>query len=194
MTSLELLQDLRSRVDAVITQRTQDGYYIKNPNLPRKAWNWTIGGLYHWFRGDQGGQCGDAAQWGKDWLTDDIKKIYGNDVIVEELVVNANGWSNHASTQFVTKNGDRYIIDMWDGMSKGSARVMPEDEWLKKWRARIGGDPPVLRNNYEIQLEDAIRNNGNVKEGIDDFLHMYRNSEAANITVRSYTRNPWFIP
>jgi hypothetical protein len=194
VTRLEQLQDLRSSVDQIIIQRQNEGYFIRNPHFPVKIWRWTIGGLYNWIAGNTGGQCGEAASWGSTWLPDDVKKIFGNTTLVEELVINPTSYSNHAANQIVLPNGDRYIVDMWAGMHEGSSRVYTEDEWLEKWKKTIGGNPPVLRNNYEIQLEDTIRKYGNVKDGIENFLHEYKDSEAAKITVRSYTKNPWFIP
>jgi hypothetical protein len=194
ITQLEQLQDLRSRVDDVIKRKLEEGYFIRNPNLPVKAWRWTIGGLYNWAAGNTGGQCEEAVSWGAEWLTGDIRKIFGKDVQVESLVVYRNRIMNHTANQIVLKNGDRYVIDMWAGMDEGSSRIYKEDDWIAKWREKLGGDPPVMRNNFEVQLEDTIRKAGNVKEGIEKFLHDYTNSEAARITVKSYTKNPWFIP
>jgi hypothetical protein len=194
VTQLEQMQDLRSAVDQIIITRTQEGYFIRNPHLPVKIWNWTIGGVYNWLAGNTGGQCGEAAGWGREWISNDVRRIFGNNALVEEIIVNPNGYSNHASTQVVLQNGDRYIVDMWQGMHEGSSRIYKEDEWLATWKERIGGNPPVLRNNYEIQLEDSIRAAGNVREGIENFMHDLKDSENAKITVRSYTKNPWFIP
>jgi len=203
--TLHKFKNLRASVDTIIKQRSAQGYYVMNPGAVQKIWNFTLGGAIHWVtaatdglgitknRTWTGGTCGNLSGWGQQWLTDDVKKIFGPDVNVNELVINPGGWANHAANQIVLPNGDRYIIDMWEGMSKGSSRVYTEDEWLAKWKPVFGQDAPLLRSNHENDLEVYIQKMG-VKDGTDEFLTRYKNSPLAQITVKSFRNNPWFKP
>ena len=99
---------------------------------------------------------------------------------------------NHAATKVVLPNGERYIMDFWDGMQDGKPRVYTEEEWLKKWKPQLGGNPEVSSMSYlESNLKNLVSILGDQEEAFEMFLESNDNTPQAQTLIKSYRRNPW---
>jgi len=189
------MADLRSRMNAIITQKIKDGYYVRNTGLPSKFWNNTFGWVWNEKIGTlKGGQCGEFGDWGAQWSRDAVKSIFGNDTIITDITAYRNPWVNHRATRIILPNGDRVILDYWESMPAGEAKIYPESEWIKRYQEKLGGSPTINRSEDEIFLEKSIRDYGKEK-GLQIFRRSYRNNPTkAEILIKSYERDPWFNP
>ena len=171
-----------------------------------KAMN-NIGG---WFgspvdklMGWKGGQCGEYGEWGNKWSEKACKDLFGEDTVITQITAQSptNSGNNHNSSRIITPNGDRFVIDYWQGMQDKQA-VYTEDEWVRqqteKGRGKIvrtytGDESDILKGGEEGMLNHCINRYGE-EEGIKKFMSKstkdlpYGKRQAL---VLSYKKSPW---
>jgi hypothetical protein len=140
------LNTLRDRMQQIIEARTKEGYYIKNADVARKAWNnLPTGWLQDWLGGYTGGQCGEAKDWGRDWLPEsEVRAIFGPEATYDTIAINngrgalAGVLVNHVANRVTMPDGRRYVVDFWEGLVTGQSgpAIVPEAEWVARWTAR----------------------------------------------------------
>jgi hypothetical protein len=204
LAAQQQLIDLRGRVDNILKEKIAEGYTVINPDWIR-IWHRTIlGGRlftvvpsiydateYFGLQAPRG-RCGEFARWGQKWIREDATKIFGEGTYVDQIALNPDGWSNHAATQITTPQGQKYIVDFWEGTHKGTAQIYSEAEWMAKWRDKLGQNVPQYRNTLERELEMMIR-----KHGEENGLEIFRANYTANVpqteaVVNGYKKHPWF--
>ncbi len=148
--------------------------------------------VMEYLAGWQGGTCGDFAEWGMHWVGDDLRRTFGNGVYVEQIVLQRNSMINHAATKVILPNGERYVMDFWDGIQDRKPHMYTEQEWLNKWKPQLGGNPQVTSVSYmESQLKNLVSILGNQEEAFEMFLDSNKNSPQAQTLIKSFRRNPW---
>jgi hypothetical protein len=103
--------------------------------------------------------------------------------------------SSHGATRVTLPNGDCYILDYWDAIGdrqvkwgtdvayqqifgepapRQSIQLIPQNEWIKTWREKIGWDDTEVRNlTYaQEQLKASIRHADSEAEGIEAWRNM----------------------
>jgi hypothetical protein len=210
------LAQFRSGLDDIIRQKLEEGYYVSNPDIWQQAiLDFPILGtamMEEVLRGAYGNRtaggvqiephpvhCQECQEEGVKWIGGLVSQTFGPGTILEQLVINPDSYNNHIANQITLPNGERFIVDIWQGLKDGGARVFREEDWINAWQTKIGGSDdikntiPVLRNNYEIDLDDDIRKYG-VDKGIDYFRKHSKNPEIAKTIINSYRKKPWSVP
>ncbi len=225
------VDNLRIKMDEIIQQKIKEGYYVKNAHTSgpiqdglttgltfggikdfdtiRKGWNnFPTGWIEDWVRGMTGGQCGEYARWGQEWMENSAKDIFGDGTVTGRIALQRNPWVNHAATLVITPDGERLVLDFWDGVQNEKApQIITEKEWLAKWDKELGeptwGKNSVVdRGVWETTLSEDIQFcNGDVEKGIQRFLGAYKPKNPgepgyegymqAQATVKSFRREPW---
>ncbi len=192
-------ENLDKAMDQIIKDKMADHYYVRNPHLPQKFWNNTIGRVWNEMLGDwKGGQCGEYGEWGADWIKDSVKEIYGDDVVVESITLERNSNVNHRATLVILPDGERKVLDFWDGMQKGNGQIIDEKDWVKKWNEKLGdpwwGENKILeRPAMQVDLKAFIDQYGK-ERGEQAFLKYYEKKGelgAAQSVLTSYGKEPW---
>ncbi len=225
------VDNLRIKMDEIIQQKIKEGYYVKNAHTSgpiqdlltqaltvggikdfdtiRKAWNnYPPGWVEDWIRGMTGGQCGEYSRWGQEWMEKSARDIFGEGTVVGRLALQRNFFANHAATLVITPDGERLVMDFWDGVQNEKApQIITEKEWIAKWNKELG-DPTYGKNSivergiWETTLsEDIDACGGDVEKGIQRFLGPYKPKNPgepgyeaylqAQATVKSFRRDPW---
>ena len=107
-------------------------------NLPIKAQ------LSDWWYGSERIYCEGALNKGEEGLKQ-LKATFGNDVKLGSIFIERNAALNHTANVVEFKNGDRYVVDIWQSMVDGKPRIFSEKEWTSKWAAELGGSPKVQK-------------------------------------------------
>jgi len=206
----EKLETLRRRFQQIVSQKMKEGYYVRNPDFLRKAWNQVPGRFLDLFSGHKGGQCDEYARWGKQWSEQFVRELFGDGAIVDHIAIHERSTrvqydledeidalfvSSHGATRVTLPNGDCYILDYWDAIGdrqvkwgtdvayqqifgepapRQSIQLIPQNEWIKTWREKIGWDDTEVRNlTYaQEQLKEAIRHADSEAEGIEEWRNM----------------------
>lgn len=190
MGSALTMAQLEANMAAVIKTQLAAGYYVKNPTIISKAWNNTLGGLINWMAGYKGGQCGEFGEWGMKWSEPFITKSFGKGAIITDIVCFRNSLIGHRATRVILPNGDRVVLDYWEGMATGKPAVYPEDQWIAKWKAKLGGSPEIHRTGDELGLKQMIQTFGEEK-GSRLFMSQAKDKEKAQAVLNSWRKNPW---
>lgn len=199
------------RFDQIIKQKIKEGYYIKNPNFVKNpdspeflpVIKQAKDAVVSYVSGspDLGGRCGEAVKWGKQWLEEPAKEIFGSGTVVSNIDIVRQGyfenWDiNHTSTKLILPNGERLVPDVHESMVAGKAVVYNEADWVKKYANIIGGKVTV---EYPSTEDEVI----NILEGVGKdtgAAHIKRsNSYSKNpayfdLLIKSYTENPAVKP
>ncbi len=192
-------ENLEKAMDQIIKNKMDEHYYVRNPGVLDKFWNNSIGWVWNEKLGNwKGGQCGEYGQWGADWIKDSVKDIYGDDVVVESITLERNSRVNHRATLVILPDGERKVLDFWDGMQKGNGQIMDEKDWLKKWNEKLGepwwGENTVLeRSAMQVDLKAFMDQYGK-ERGEQAFLKYYEKKGelgAAQSVLKSYEKDPW---
>ncbi|MCJ7549019.1 MAG: hypothetical protein MUQ30_04990 [Anaerolineae bacterium] len=124
----EKLESLRRGFQQIVAQKMKEGYYVRNTDFLRKAWNQVPGRLLDVFSGHKGGQCGEYARWGKQWSEPLVRELFGEGATVDHIAIDERSTrvqydfedkidslitSNHAATRVTLPNGESYILDYW---------------------------------------------------------------------------------
>jgi hypothetical protein len=216
------IADLRDRMQQILDAKARDGYYIRNSTAWRKVWNNLPGRVIDFVTGNTGGQCGDVAEWGKQWLSAaDVEAVFGRGAAYDTISIESSRFGDtlgHIANRVILPNGERYVVDFWEGLATGQAgpALVPEREWIDRWSRRctvpavlsetlvpvfdVRGAVPrgrmvITRSSDENLLKEAITQNGQ-PEGIRRYLLAARKAgpaalQAAWRTVWSYRRDPW---
>jgi hypothetical protein len=192
------MNELEKHMQEVIDQKSKEGYYVRNSNLLKKAWNNSIGRVVNeCVGGYKGGQCGEYGQWGMDWSKDAVREIFGEKAIITDISASNNRFLGHRATKVILPDGRRIVLDYWEGMPEGKPKIYSEEEWIKKWDKKLWGDylgkAQVDRHPDELNLKQYITDWGEEK-GIEKFRTYQSNKnglEYADIFIRSWERSPW---
>lgn len=155
------------RFNQIIQQKIKDGYYIKNPTfaknpdspefLPilKEGKDATVS--FVTGSPDLGGRCGEATQWGKQWLEGPAKEIFGNETIIGNIDITREGyferWDvNHTSVKIILPSGERLVPDVHESLIAGRAVVYDEADWIRKYANIIGGKVIVEYSGAEGQV------------------------------------------
>jgi len=206
----EKLESLRRGFQQIVAQKMNEGYYVRNTDFLRKAWNQVPGRLLDVFSGHKGGQCDEYARWGKQWSEPLVRELFGEGAIVDHIAVDERSTrvqdgledhidalfsSNHGATRVTLPNGDSYILDFWAAIGgrqekwgtdvayqqifgepapRQSIQLIPQKEWIKTWREKIGWDDTEVRSlTYaQEQLKESIQHAGSEAEGIEAWRNM----------------------
>lgn len=172
-------QALQDKYQQILQDKVKDNYYVRNPDFIQKVWNNfpIFSSMYDSLAGLKGGQCGEFADWGQQWIKPWAEQAFGPGVVVDQIWIGESssrypeGFSgaadaliqaNHTANRITLPNGDSYVVDFWDGMIKqrsGNAdsikdiKVVKESEWINKWRDQIetAGDPADICNLNRYQ-------------------------------------------
>ena len=199
---VDVFQDVMDQVLDEMKTR----YWVMNPEL-RDSWlarlgygdpslvikllnNYVLNPLAGRLTDWKGGQCGEFAKWGSRLSRDLIGETFPG-AFLDEIVLQRNPLMNHAATKVILPNGDRYVLDYWEGMQEGAPQVYTEQDWLNKWQDQLGGAPQIEHLGYlESRLRHLVAILGDTGEAIEMFLDD-RDSPVARTIVQSYRRNPW---
>jgi hypothetical protein len=194
--------NLGKAIDQIIKDKNELNHYVRNPDWHvGKFWNNSFGRFWNEKLGNwKGGQCGEYVEWGTEWLKDDVKHIYGEDVIIDKILIERNDMANHVANLIILPNGERKIVDFWDGIQKGEGKVMDEKDWLEKWDAELGkpmwGANKVTRDYWQDTLLNDIKMAGDTEKGIANFLDYVKKKSPSNykralLVTKSYRKDPW---
>jgi len=144
-----LLGDFTSKLNSLIEQKAQAGYYIKNTSMAAKVWNGfpVLSSTRDWLTGHTGGQCGEADEWGRSWIAEPLRETFGEQALVEPIVIQNSylpNAVNHISTRVILPSGRRVVACFWDGLGRGKMTLMSEKEWEHVWSQRCSGVLGVL--------------------------------------------------
>jgi hypothetical protein len=117
-------------------------------------------------------------------------------VIIDDITIYQNPLITHRAVKIILPDGQRYVLDYWEGVSSGKASILPEATWINNWQGKVGfnNTADIHRTYHEQALESLIRSYGEEK-GIEVFKSTYKQDPGkANVVVNSYKRNPWFNP
>ena len=200
----------KSKFDQIIQQKIKDGYYIKNPDFatnPDSPEYFPKGkegkdALVAWATGspDKGGRCGDATEWGKQWLTQVAIETFGQSTFVDKIDVTREGffenWDiNHRSLKLILPNGERLVPDVHESLIAGKAVVYEEKDWVKKYQDLIGsnkGDTIVERSVVEDDLINRFQFLGQDKgiKRLKSSREYLKNPTLYDQLINSYTKFP----
>jgi len=232
---------LQTTFNHAVNKLIDQDKYVMNRNFVRKSWNWSLGGLANKLQGYTGGQCQQFAEWGNKLVTPAVKRIFGPDAIVDNIVVreqsslNPQGLSgqldalveaNHIATRVILPTGERYVLDFWQAVGdsqddlvgdavyqlrRGSPkpaippRLIPEDEWTRKWLQKIGQNDSYVdishnQQSLKSEVELALRKYQHGGFGLDseaDALQLafdkfcQSHPDVADTLINSWRRQPW---
>ena len=191
------LPRLEERMKAILDEKTKEGYFVRNSNLPKKAWNNTLGRAVEWAGGWKGGQCGEYGQWGMDWSKDAVHELFGQDAVVTDIAASNNPFLGHRATKVILPDGQRLVLDYWESMPSGSPKIYQEDQWIEQWNQKLMGNilgrVEVDRHPDELLLKSQIENFGE-EAGVQKFRSYFANrgrAGHAETLIRSWGKNPW---
>ena len=186
-------ENLENFMSDIIKDKTDDGYYVRNPHhfeeikaqippfatpittiLTLEEWlekgfnnaGWIHGHKIDDWLGWKGGQCGDYAQDGIEWSRDKIKEQYGDDVKFDKIIVKSNvapDLINHAATRVTLPNGEKYVLDYWEGIQNKEKRVYTEDAWVKRHSEKLD----TLWQGTEIDYEQSTVSVSSVNDSLN---------------------------
>lgn len=200
---VDYFQDLMTQV----LEQMRTRHWVMNPDL-RDSWlarlghgnpslivkllnNYALNPLAQRLTDWEGGQCGEFAGWGKDYSGNFIRTTFGRGAFVDEIILERNPLINHAATKVILPNGERYVLDFWEGMQEGAPRVYTEQDWINKWKNQLGGNPKIEHLGYlETRLKNLVEILGDPEEAIEMFLDD-SNTPLTRTIAESYRRNPW---
>ena len=83
-------------------------------------------------------------------IMEKLEKIFGKDIYVTEILAKERATSsmkdelggyfpeiNHAATRVVLPNGQKYILDYWEGIQNEKPAVYTEEDWIKKQKSNL---------------------------------------------------------
>lgn len=199
-----------------VQEKIQKGYFVKNDGWFRGLKH-TVQDQTPWAEVGKAGRCGEYGERGMAWIRDCVKNLFGDKALVTDIVIEEEStaapegkpgalayWnpdriyeSNHRATRVVLPDGERYVVDYWEGVSTGKPQMISEEEWIKKWREKIGRmDYRINRDTAEKNLKDLIKEMGEEK-GIKAFRAVSKKNgmpdERIELWIRCWERKPWRV-
>ncbi|MCF8067879.1 MAG: DMT family transporter [Desulfobacterales bacterium] len=214
-TTPEQVATLKDKIQETVDDKKMEGYYVRNrefdvlPVVDQALWagNKAINNIGNWVgspvdgaMGWTGGQCGEYGEWGIKWSEKACKDTFGEGTIMTQITAES-GTSNHNATRVITPNGDRFVIDYWQGMQDRQT-VYTEEEWIQQQtkagrpdivRSWSGDKADILGGGEEGALNNYINKYGE-KEGIEKFRSGAAKGEdmaKREALILSYQKSPW---
>ena len=206
---------LKDMIQETIDNKKMEGYYVGNrefdvlPGVDQALWaaNKAINNIGNWIgspvdgaMGWTGGQCGEYGEWGIEWSKEACKDTFGEGTIMTQITAESST-SNHNATRVITPNGDRFVIDYWQGM-QDKQTVYTEEEWIQQQtkagrpdivRSWNGDKAGILNGGEEGSLNKYINKYGE-KEGLEKFRSGAGKGEdraKREALILSYQKSPW---
>jgi hypothetical protein len=136
---------LHQQVKQIIELRRKEGYVPTHPSVGANLWGSTLTAVMQaGVPGFTCGHCRNFAGWGIQWMWPVATQIFGEQVTVTEITCYRNEWISHQATRLILPDGQRYVIDFWEGLLFGEPRIYQENDWINHYRARVGGNAQIL--------------------------------------------------
>jgi hypothetical protein len=197
------IADLETQFEKTIDHGLAYGYYVRNPDLVHKAWSNTFGRVEEVIDNTTGGQCQECAAWGRSWISDYVRDKFGPGAIVDDLLVHTGlpglgDYINHIATRVILPDGQRLMLDYWEqmGRSHGTvpAKLVPEDQWVEKWKGELPDGAIVSRTDIETTLHDLMTTLP-TEQAAARFRQLYgvfpKSRLAVETLLKSWDSNPW---
>jgi hypothetical protein len=184
----------------------EQGYRVLNPGydqaLPVEKIVDGAAWVSSWVRPGQAVRCQEFADLGAKALQRDLDARYGadaGDYIVDSVVVDAvrdASWAgraqafldvvtpkNHIATRVTLPDGRRFVLDYWDASRGAGCQMVSEEEWLARWRGRIGEDAAITgsgdfgRQMIESRVDEAVAKVGGEGGTLEQGLARFREKE-----------------
>lgn len=193
----EKMTELEERMQSTINEKIREGYYVRNSNLFKKAWNNTLGWAVEKAGGWKGGQCGEFGQWGADWSKKDVQEIFGENAIVTDIAASNNPFLGHRATKVILPDGSRKVLDFWESLPGGKPKIYDEDKWIERWNDKLWGNAlgevSINRHEDELNLKGLIDDWG--EEAGKEKFRLYnakkKGRDYAETFIRSWEKKPW---
>ena len=155
----EKLETFRRRFQQIVSQKMNEGHYVRNTDFLRKAWNQVPGRFLDLFSGHKGGQCGEYSEWGKQWSEPLVRELFGDGAIVDSITIeeqtslvqqdifdeaDALVQSNHTATRVILPNGESYILDYWSAIGDR------QEKWFTDQAYQAIFGEPTPRDRIEL--------------------------------------------
>lgn len=136
---------LHQQVRQIIEQRTREGYVPLHPSVGANLWGSALSAVIQaGLPGFTCGHCRHFSGWGIQWLWPVATQIFGEQVTVTEITCYRNEWISHQATRLILPDGQRFVIDFWEGILAGEPRIYAENDWITHYKARVGGNAQIL--------------------------------------------------
>ncbi len=124
---------------------------------------------------DSAVRCRELAELGARDLEAFLRRQYGAEAdrfIVDSVrvdVVRDRSWSgkvrgfldvvaprNHVATRVITPDGRRFVLDYWEASRGSGAHLVSEEQWVARWRPRLGDDTRFCGSDENASDEDVL--------------------------------------
>lgn len=190
------VQELERRFRQMVARKLSEGYYVRNTDVVRKAWNQTLGRISDLVSGHTGGQCDEFSAWGVEWTKGFVREIFGDGAIVDEVYISerssrvwddAGDWvddhvydANHVATRVILPTGESYILDYWDAVGNQQMKMGTDAAYDMIF------DEPAPRAGVRLMTESEWIQKWKPAIGVDDAeVH---NLNYAQAELRSWIR------
>lgn len=143
--ALNQMEILQEQVRAIIEQKSAEGYLPTHPSVGANLWGSTLNAVIQaGIPGFTCGHCRNFSGWGIQWLWPVAAQIFGENISVTEISCYRNEWISHQATRLILPDGQRFVVDFWEGLLTGEPRIYAESDWINHYRARVGGNAQIL--------------------------------------------------
>jgi hypothetical protein len=192
--------------EQTVRERIAEGYYVKNYSFIRHV-RTAAAALNPFLDKSRGGRCGEYGEWGMKWIKPCVDRHVPG-AIVDDLIVEEKSsahkkhWrdtldsmyeANHRATRVVLPDGRRFVVDYWQGVGSGQPALMPQSQWVRLWKERIGSSDSVLTySDDEMNLKKAVDRLGEEK-GFALFRKQNKGLKNVNpeLWIQSWKRESW---
>ena len=206
--------DLARCFEQSVRDRIAEGHYVKNYGFVRNV-KTGLANFNPFLDTSKGGRCGEYGEWGMKWIQPCVAQLFGSNAIIDDVFVmeksstyqRLQSWgawnpdalfdANHRATRVVLPDGRRFIVDYWEGVGSGNPRMVPEDEWARKWKKSVGEqfigvDSGVLIGAYEqLALANFVRSKGE-ERGLELYRKsVHKDGRDGDLWIKSWKLQPW---
>ena len=101
---------------------------------------------------------------------------------------------NHIANRIIFPNGERYVVDYWDSSATGEPVIIPERDWIEKWKNKIGQFDYEVNNPENMAslksfVENYQKTHGNTLEAENQALLQYQRTYPGNRDVETLIRS-----
>ena len=157
----------------------------------------------------KGGQCGEYAEHGAEWSKNNIYDQYGRGTKIDKIIIKSNvsDSANHAATRITLPNGEKYILDYWEGMQNNRSAVYKEKEWIDTYKKdyNLKNKGTKVEYEYSNKVNNEQHNSHLLKQRIDrygvnegkkrflDFIKKNNTIDLPNAQkiVAAWEKRPW---